>query len=227
MVQESIDLHRPLDETRGASYLATIKDQLAEERATKVSLEQRGITIVTTSGVLTTLLFGFGAFVYGQSKLHLSNEATGFLVSALVLFVLSAACGLLANQPRSYREADTGALRERVATGEWHKDSPAVAARRDAVMLIKILDSYRHANAGKARRVYAGISLEVLAVVCVAATLVLLLGQSGVDEIGAIAVTGLTLVGLVGLGVGSQRSLSLPQEPPKPAEPAVTLQRIE
>jgi hypothetical protein len=47
-----------LDEVNGSSFGPTIKDQLTEERARKTSLEARGIGIVTSSGVLATLLFG-------------------------------------------------------------------------------------------------------------------------------------------------------------------------
>ena len=116
---------------RGASYSDTIKSALAEERATKTSIEQRGVGIVTTSGVLATLLFGFGAFVYGSKSPNISSEGTGFLITSVVLFVVAATFGLLANRPAKYREADIPSLRERTEKEEWHKPSPAEAARRE------------------------------------------------------------------------------------------------
>jgi hypothetical protein len=55
-----------LSDVKGGSYGPTIESQLDEERARKASLESRGIGIVTTSGALSTLLFGLVAFAAGN-----------------------------------------------------------------------------------------------------------------------------------------------------------------
>jgi O-antigen/teichoic acid export membrane protein len=218
VAQEQVNLYKPLSEIRGASYFETIKDQLSEERATKASLEQRGVTIVTTSGVLATLLFGFGAFVYGQKTLPIGPEGTGFLISALVLFVIAGAFGLLATQPGEYREADIDKLKERTEPTEWHKDTPAVAARRDARLLLVVLGAYRAANGKKARRVYAGISAEVLSAVCVASSNSLGAGVAAI-ALGVLAAVGLTILWTL-----LRRSMR--SEPP-PSAPSQVLQSVE
>ena len=46
----------------GSQYDEGIDDQVDFERERTKSLEQRGIQVITTSGVLTTLLFGLAKF---------------------------------------------------------------------------------------------------------------------------------------------------------------------
>ena len=190
----------PLSAMRGASYSDTIKSALAEERATKTSIEQRGVGIVTTSGVLATLLFGFGAFVYGSKSPNISSEGTGFLITSVVLFVVAATFGLLANRPAKYREADIPSLRERTEKEEWHKPSPAEAARRDSILNVNIIEVYRQTNATKSMFVYIGIGVEILAVSCVASVLIVILG--GVNDQGTeYGAIGLSVLALLGLAV--------------------------
>ena len=197
MAQQPLYKTKPLSAIRGSSYLETIKDQLNEERAAKVSLEQRGVTIITTSGALATLLFGFGAFVYGKSIFRLGPEGTSFLICALVLFVAAAIFGLVTNQPSDYEASDTRKLLERVEANEWYKDSPAMAAQRDAKLYVELIKAYRSANSRKARQLYWGVVSEVLAVACVAASLIRILGSSGASDASAAAFAILTLVAML------------------------------
>ena len=66
-----------LADVKGSSFGPTIKAQLDEERASKSSLEARGIGIITTSSVLAALLFGLVTFTRGSvNQEHLSIGAT-------------------------------------------------------------------------------------------------------------------------------------------------------
>jgi hypothetical protein len=47
--------------TAGLVYGPLINAQVEDEQARKTSLEQRGLAVITTSGVLVSLLFGLGA----------------------------------------------------------------------------------------------------------------------------------------------------------------------
>jgi hypothetical protein len=154
-----------LADVKGASYGPTIKDQLVEERATKNSLEARGIGIVTSSGALTTLLFGLVAFTRGSnSALHwdIGAPATYALIAGVLLFSLAAVAGLAANFPGKYREAGLEHLEQRVDKEEWFKPDPIEAARRDARLNLDILKGARDVNSRKAKSIRWGIGFEVL-----------------------------------------------------------------
>lgn len=74
---------------------------------TKSSLEQRAITLITASGVLVTLAFGFTAAVAkGQHFSNFTPAERIVLVISLALFASSALIALIVNQPKSYPDPD-------------------------------------------------------------------------------------------------------------------------
>src|SRR5713101_8015051 len=94
-----------LSDVKGSSYGPTIKAQLDEERATKASLEARGLAIITSSSVLATLLFGLVAFTRGnvnQAHLNVGVWAGRALLLGVGLFAIAALLGLWANLPLKY-----------------------------------------------------------------------------------------------------------------------------
>lgn len=75
--------------------------------STKSSLEQRAITLITTSGVLVTLAFGFtAAITKGASFKNFDLTEKSFLVVSLGLFALSALIALTVNMPKGYSVPD-------------------------------------------------------------------------------------------------------------------------
>jgi hypothetical protein len=157
-----------IDQIRGASYRGLIDEQLAEERATKNGLEQRGLAVITTSGILATLVFGVAAFATQTQKFTLHEPEQGLLAAALVCFVAAAAAALMAVQPRSYAEAKIEKLKERVSPEEWFRKDVLEAYRRDALLNVRIIEVSRQANGCKARWLTGAIILEVVAVGSVA-----------------------------------------------------------
>jgi hypothetical protein len=160
-----------LSDVKGSSYGPTIKAQLDEERATKASLEARGLAIITSSSVLATLLFGLVAFTRGnvnQAHLDVGVWAGRALLLGVALFALAALLGLWANLPLKYKEADVEVLRERVQPKEWTIPDPIEAARYDAVLNVQVLDRARKANALKAQVLTFSIAAEALGAVAVA-----------------------------------------------------------
>src|ERR1700694_370776 len=95
----------------GASILAAyVQAQLARQDARKTSLEQRGITVITTAGALVTLLFGLAALSTKRAQTFaLPAGASYLLVVALVLFFGAALAAILTNVPLEYEEADAEA----------------------------------------------------------------------------------------------------------------------
>jgi nitrate reductase NapE component len=149
-------------------YAEYIKEQLDAQEARKVSLEQRGLAVITTSGVLVTLLFGLTALsVRRESTFVIPNAAAGLLIVALVFFVLAALCAIVTNLPRSYEAVTVDGLRR--AVNERWEDSEAVASEMVALTRLKMLASAKKNNDAKGIALVIAMSLEILAVALVGA----------------------------------------------------------
>lgn len=155
------------DETAGPDYGELIREQLAEERVRKASLEQRGVTVITTSGVLVSLLFGLAAVVTESKTFQVPDAARYLLVLALVLFVGAAASGIVLNSPRKYVEAHPDDLERLLRRDVWDA-SGSLGGRRSAEARVKILRKARTINDGKAKWLLRAVFLEVAAVAAVA-----------------------------------------------------------
>lgn len=167
-------------DVKGGSYGPTIKAQLDEERATKTSLEARGIGIITTSGVLATLIFGLVTFTRGtiaQAQVSINPAAKSALIVAVVLFGVAALLGLASNLPLFYREASVEILEKRIDPSEWTSPDPIEAARYDAVLNFQILRAARKVNGWKAWIVLSGLAAEALGALAVASAVYLELSR--------------------------------------------------
>jgi nitrate reductase NapE component len=159
-----------LDATPGGRsiYADYIREQLEAQEARKLSLEQRGLAVITTSGVLVTLLFGLTALsVRKESTFVIPDTAAALLIVALVFFVLAAVCAIVTNLPRSYQGVTVDALRGAVKN-RWD-DSEAVASEMVALTRLKMLASAKKNNDAKGIALVIAMSLEILAVALVGA----------------------------------------------------------
>ena len=151
-----------------AIYADYIKEQQEAQEARKVSLEQRGLAVITTSGALVTLLFGLTArTVRRASTFAIPDSSAALLVAALVFFVLAALLAIVTNLPRSYEGVTVDALRK--AVQERWEDSEAVASEMVALTRLKTLASARSNNDLKGRALVAAMACEILAVALVGA----------------------------------------------------------
>ena len=141
-----------------------ITDELATEQTKKSSLEARGISIITTSGTLVTLLFALAAVVTKATNYKLPPSAAWVLIVAGVLFVLAAAFGMFANSPIPYNRVEPSSLTELVDVAEWPQDG-AEADRQLTHARLEELTDARARNEFKAWLVVFGLSAEVLALV--------------------------------------------------------------
>ena len=160
--------------TAGSVYAALITEQLVEERARKASIEARGLSVITTSGALVTLLFGLGSLVSGVEGYTLPTVGRWFLLGALGAFLLAAAAGIVANFPLRYREVSVAGLR-RLTAPEWWTNAEPAAARRAAEARLNVLERARSTNAFKVNALIAAMVIEVIAVVLVAAAVAVIL----------------------------------------------------
>jgi hypothetical protein len=147
-------------------YAAYIKEQLDAQEARKSSLEQRGLAVISTSGVLVTLLFGLTALsVKRAPKFEIPTTAATFLVLALVFFVLASVSALITNLPRSYQGATVQGLRSAV-TDRWDDDE-AKASRKVARTRLDVIAAAKDVNKQKAWALVAAMVLEIIAVALV------------------------------------------------------------
>jgi hypothetical protein len=155
------------EEPRGRTvYSEYIKEQLADQEARKISLEQRGLAVITTSGALVTLLFGLTALtVKRESTFAIPDRAAVFLIAALVFFVAAALSALITNIPRSYRGVTVNALREAVKA-QWD-DSEATASKKVALTRLTVLASAKRVNNQKGYALLGGVAAEIVAVALV------------------------------------------------------------
>jgi hypothetical protein len=151
------------DPTAGTAYAQLIADQLAEERGRKASLEARGVTVITTSGTLATLLFALAAGLTSASKFRLPQAARLPLVLALCAFSVAAVLALLANIPLRYKEPTPRGLARLVAARFWAA-TPDVGQLRVAEAQVIALAAARAANRLKMWLLLSAICSEILAV---------------------------------------------------------------
>jgi hypothetical protein len=152
------------DEAKGRTlYAEYIKEQLDAQEVRKNSLEQRGLAVISTSGVLVTLLFGLTALsVKRATTFDLPGASAVFLVAALAFFVLAAAAALFTNLPRSYEGVTVDALRDAVKD-RW-EDSEMTASRKVARTRLNVLARAKEVNNQKGKALIAGMVFEVIAV---------------------------------------------------------------
>jgi nitrate reductase NapE component len=162
------DEHAPDTSAGGrAVYADYIREQLAGQEARKTSLEQRGLSVVTTSGALVTLLFGLTTLAVERESFTLPAASRALLVVAIVFFVVAAVAAIVTNMPLSYEGVTAGALRG--AVRERWGDSEEAATQMTSLTRIKVLESARRRNNVKAIALFAGMVSEIVAVALVGA----------------------------------------------------------
>lgn len=81
---------------------SVIENELQQARDRAASLEQRALAVVTTSGVLVSLVFGFGTLIKGKQITVLPEAPKILLVFALISLVATATIALFTIMPRNY-----------------------------------------------------------------------------------------------------------------------------
>ena len=156
-----------METTGGEAYAKLIEVELVDQRAVKESLERRAGGVITTSGVLVTLLFGLGSVITQRNGYALPNASVPWLYVSLGAFVAAALTALVVSVPLRYRAPTVPALNKLLTEPRWG-DSPADAVKRIAATHVVVLAAYRKGNSLKAWALLAAISSEVVAVLCLA-----------------------------------------------------------
>jgi hypothetical protein len=148
----------------GTSYSQLITDQLSEERSRKSTLEARGITVITTSGGLATLIFALTAGVTARTGFKFPGSVRVPLMVTLIAFVGAAICGLITNVPMRFKEPTSRALAALVDVRYWSA-SGDIGQLRVAEAQVKILTASRAANRLKVNLLLTAMVFELVAIV--------------------------------------------------------------
>lgn len=146
----------------GEVFAELIEANLERQAGRKASLEQRGLAVVTTSGSLVTLSFGFAAFIRADGS-ELTTATSVLLALAMVLFVAAAALGLAVNSTRHYEYLSTKSLASLCTAELWRSDA-LEATRQISAMQVRILERARENNASKARSLRRAVITELAAI---------------------------------------------------------------
>ena len=171
-------------------------DELKVEWDRKNSLEQRAITVVTTSGVLVTIVFGFTALVQkGTNFVSLLDHQKVPLIVSLSFFVFSALLAVMVNAPAPYSAIRAGFLRlflspllgeREVKTPPGMSEESANRYRslsptetRAAIIgeTLTALRSARIANGRKATFLFSAMCAEVGGVIALVVTVAVLVAE--------------------------------------------------
>jgi hypothetical protein len=171
--RKAVALDSEVSAAKGSTvYSDYIAEQVAREDARQKSFEARATAVVTTSGVLATLLLGFTTLTKPAStgkvagRFVLPPASHDWVRRALVAFAVAAILALLANLPLWYWRPYVKPLKERIER-HW-KDSFEKAEEEVARTRIKVLRSARLNNDIKGYLAFAAIASEVAAVVFIA-----------------------------------------------------------
>ena len=126
-----------------AIYADYIKEQQEAQEARKLSLEQRGLAVITPRGARDAALRTTALSVRRASTFVIPDSAAVLLVVALVFFVLAALLAIGTNLPVR-RGVSVDALRK--AVQERWEDSEAVASEMVALTRLKTLASAKRNN---------------------------------------------------------------------------------
>jgi hypothetical protein len=157
-------------------YADFLKEQLAAEETRKTSLEQRGLAVITSSGILATLSFGSLALVKRGDRIPLPGPSTVLLVAGAVAFLVAAVLALATNAPLRHRAVNPLALK--ASLREHAADAEGTALIRVTSTRLGLLASIRKGNDLKAVVFLAAMVAEVLGVAFLGATICLVILRS-------------------------------------------------
>jgi hypothetical protein len=144
-------------------YLAVVKDHITDERATKSSLEQRGLLVITTSGTLVTLQFAVGALRTRVQSFTVPASGLALLIASLGLFVTAGILALIVNLPRAQLVLTVGEVEQQFAAG-WHLREPVDVRESLHKSQTEVLRRLRRTNRHKARLLITALTAELTAI---------------------------------------------------------------
>jgi hypothetical protein len=150
------------------AYTSFVSGLLDAEAVRRTALEQKGAAIITTAGTLVTLLFGLVAVVTGKASFSLPGAAHGWLIAAVILFVIACFLGILTSVPVPYGETE---ITKDDLVDWWDQQQPIALIAISSARL-KALTAARRINTIKAAIVAVATTTLVAALAMLATAIV-------------------------------------------------------
>ncbi len=160
-------------DTAPGIYTDYVKLLLDAESTRRTALEQKGSAVISTAGTLVTLLFGLVAVITSTDTFSLPGRAHGWLVAAIIFFVLACFIAILISVPLPYGETTITAA---MLLGWWNQPPEQAQAAISGVRL-QALAAARRMNGMKARILIAAILSELLALVMLGMAVIRIINQ--------------------------------------------------
>ncbi|NUW40416.1 hypothetical protein [Nonomuraea rhodomycinica] len=158
----------------GGRYTSLLADQLADERALKGTLEQRAIVVISTSGTLVAIVFGFVSLVTRTPGYAMPQAVVILLGCAFAVLIAASITGLLINLPVRMDVVDDAELAGAAEHPDWNVADPE-SSREEYRLQAALLIRLRRVNGLRARLLFLALVLEVLALGFMAVSVVLAL----------------------------------------------------
>ena len=144
-----------------AGARAFVVDEWRRVWEIKASLEQRAIVLITTSGVLVTLAFGFTAAITKSGRsANFTRPERVILTVAVALFICSAITALTVNVPKGYDVPD---YQDVLLPTAEHSEATVASIPPDR-RLLNAISVGRQLNDAKAYRLTYAFGLQLLAI---------------------------------------------------------------
>jgi O-antigen/teichoic acid export membrane protein len=156
-------------------YAEYIKSLLDYEQTKDAQIDTRASTIVTTSGILVTLLFAFTAIVTRDTSFRLPRDSVIWLALSVILFVV--ATGLAVAVPVILFPHAYDAIDERTISSTWRNSASSALA---AIMQVQLqqISRARQNNRRKALLIAAAGITEVLALLALSIAVLVIAANS-------------------------------------------------
>jgi hypothetical protein len=128
----------------GVNYAPFVEQELKSERERRSTLDTRGQTVVTTSGVLITILSAVTAIAVNRKVLVAPGAVRYSILSALACFIIAVFFGILATINFKYHVASKSTLLR--LPREHSADSREVAERNIVATNVTTILTLRKGN---------------------------------------------------------------------------------
>jgi hypothetical protein len=149
------------------TYAAFLAEQVKTEETRKGSLEARGVTTITTSGALATVLLGIVTLTKGkEGTISLPEPSRPWVVAALVAFVVATIFSIATNAPVSLSWTDPDEWSELI--DEIWQDDEATSQRNVAGDHLDQLKALNRWNNWKGYALIVAMVSQAVAIILVA-----------------------------------------------------------
>jgi hypothetical protein len=157
-------------------YADFTQAQLATEEARKASLEQRGLAIVSVSGVMATLGFGSLALTTRAAPGNLPGAGAVLLFVGAAAFLIAAGLALAMNAPLRHKAVSPATVKKEIREHE-HDDRKTALVWVTATR-INLLDATRRSNNLKALLFMAAMIAEIAGIAALGSAVCLVILSS-------------------------------------------------